>query len=249
MALIDDLIAYWKLDEASGSRADSHGSYTLTDNNTVASATGKINDGADLESGNSEYLSNSSMPIHAATSVSFWYKAESDTGNIQVPYAHDGRMGGTESVYFNFHVNSGLSLAFYMSGSGGNIGADPIPSSTISTGTWYHFVITYDSTNGLVIYRDGSSLYTTGSVGTRAGSTAQPFRIGVDGFGRYTDGIVDEVGYWSRELTSAEVTSLYNSGNGFAYPFASGYEPGQGALSLAALQHNMNFTINMPDEP
>ena len=32
------------------------------------------------------------------------------------------------------------------------------------------------------------------------------------------NGIIDEVGFWNRELTSSEVTDLYNSGAGLAYP-------------------------------
>jgi hypothetical protein len=38
---LTNLISWWSLDEASGSRADKHGANTLTDNNTVLSAAGK----------------------------------------------------------------------------------------------------------------------------------------------------------------------------------------------------------------
>jgi hypothetical protein len=31
--------------------------------------------------------------------------------------------------------------------------------------------------------------------------------------------MLDEVGFWTRALSAAEVTSLYNSGNGLQYPF------------------------------
>jgi len=40
--LTTSLISWWDLDETSGSRADSHGSNTLTDNNTVTSAAGNV---------------------------------------------------------------------------------------------------------------------------------------------------------------------------------------------------------------
>ena len=32
---------------------------------------------------------------------------------------------------------------------------------------------------------------------------------------------IDEVGIWSRTLTSTEVSDLYNSGSGLQYPFSS----------------------------
>jgi len=41
-ALTTSLVSWWDLDEASGARADSHGVNTLTDNNTVTSATGIV---------------------------------------------------------------------------------------------------------------------------------------------------------------------------------------------------------------
>ena len=34
----------------------------------------------------------------------------------------------------------------------------------------------------------------------------------------YYNGILDEIGVWDRELTSTEVTELYNSGSGKQYP-------------------------------
>ena len=33
------------------------------------------------------------------------------------------------------------------------------------------------------------------------------------------DGVIDEVGLWSKVLSATEITDLYNSGAGFAYPF------------------------------
>src|SRR3972149_1905325 len=58
----DDLVAGWKLDESSDgsapvARADVLGVYELTDNNTVASATGKIGNAASFVTANSESLS------------------------------------------------------------------------------------------------------------------------------------------------------------------------------------------------
>ena len=55
--------------------------------------------------------------------------------------------------------------------------------------------------------------------------STNPFAIGV-WTGAFPsgnmDGLIDEVGFWKRTLTSGERTQLYNSGNGLAYPFSSG---------------------------
>ena len=54
--LTDDLVAYWTLDEASGTRSDSVGSSDLTDINTVTSAPGILNGAAQFTAANNEYF-------------------------------------------------------------------------------------------------------------------------------------------------------------------------------------------------
>src|SRR4051812_43478016 len=55
--LLTNLASYWKLEEASGTRADEIGSQTLTDNNTVTQAVGKLGNAAQFTAANSESLS------------------------------------------------------------------------------------------------------------------------------------------------------------------------------------------------
>ena len=89
MALIDNLISYWKLDETSDgsgavTRNDSHSTNHLTDNNTTASGTGKINAGVDFERTNSEYLSradNASLSPTSDISFNFWVNFENAPGS------------------------------------------------------------------------------------------------------------------------------------------------------------------------
>ena len=64
MALTTDLYrAYREMNEASGTRNDSHGANHLTDNNTVGSAPGIVGTAADFEAGSLEYLSIVPMPV------------------------------------------------------------------------------------------------------------------------------------------------------------------------------------------
>jgi hypothetical protein len=84
--------------------------------------------------------------------------------------------------------------------------------------------LTYDTTT-LTGYVDGSSVGTIGA--TTSGSITQSdvTEIGMRGDldvlnpSNCTSGLIDEVGIWSRALTGAEVTSLYNGGAGLQYPF------------------------------
>ncbi len=80
--LLNNLIAHWKLDESSGNRADSHtNGLTLTDNDTVPSATGKVYGlAADIEIGNTEWLSRVSESLLQFGDIDFsfdaWVKRE-----------------------------------------------------------------------------------------------------------------------------------------------------------------------------
>src|SRR5438045_2871876 len=69
--LLDSLVSHWTLNEASGTRVDSHGSNDLTDNNTVASTTGKLGDAANVVRNNVEWLSSSSGDF-ALSSTEDW---------------------------------------------------------------------------------------------------------------------------------------------------------------------------------
>ena len=69
--LLTNLVSYWTLDEASGTRADSHGTNHLTPTNAPVGATGKIGNGCDFESSSAQYLSCASNPTLQTGDVDF----------------------------------------------------------------------------------------------------------------------------------------------------------------------------------
>jgi hypothetical protein len=212
-----NLVSYWGMEEESGTRADSVGSNSLTDNNTVLFSTGIIGNGADFESSNSEYFSitdgsQSGLDFSTDFSFSFWVNYESlPTGGDQMVF-FSKRGGG-----HGYAVKVGASGLFGVNIEGSY---DEASSGGGSTGTWYHFVVEYDKASGLVdIYRNGSYVSTISGLDTTLQDSTANFIIADDGAGRYLDGIMDEVGLWNRLLDTDEITSLYNSGAGLAYPF------------------------------
>ena len=99
-------------------------------------------------------------------------------------------------------------------------------SSTYEINNWHHVVLTIGSDRAGVLYVNGSSAATFSSAFNTGG--LDMFSIAVDyddvvdeedaslGAGnptQYFDGKIDEVAVWNDELTSAEVTAIYNSGN------------------------------------
>ena len=81
------------------------------------------------------------------------------------------------------------------------------------------WTFTYDGTTPR-IYKNGSEVsYDTQATGTLVYYTNNhaPY-MGSDGTTRYFDGKLDEGSLWSRVLSPAEITNLYNSGSGYQIP-------------------------------
>jgi len=228
LALIDNLVSYWALDESSDgsgpvTRVDSHSTNDLTDNNTTASATGIISNGADFEFANSELLTITDAAQTGldfgtgAFSYSLWLKRETLGTTQRILAKDDPSFGYGYTIIF---LSSNVLRA-----SANSSGGEQQPSTTgtiVDTTTFHHVVFTRGATNGVRIYIDGSADVTVASSDFDV-STDDPFALGgrAGGDPSYFDGILDEVGIWNRELTEAEVTSLYNSGAGLAYPFTT----------------------------
>jgi len=221
MALADNLVAYWELEEASGDRVDSHSTYDLTQSGTPSNATGVQGNGVDLELSSSQHLYVAD-PFHISNnlSISSWIKPESFTNN-------DNRWicrwyNQTEYI---LRLNAGKVDVLH-SCSGGTV--QVTGASSLSTGTWYHIVTTYNSTDGLKVYVNNGSPLTAAANGT-INNSVEPFTIGVArssggavAAGTLFDGIVDEVGVWDKTLTTDEVAELYNSGAGMSYADITG---------------------------
>lgn len=210
MSLLTDLVAYWKMDEASGTRIDSHGSIDLTDNNTVGSATGKINNAADFEKDNTESLTSSAAGALfsgvTAFTINLWVNAESLVD-------FQGILGSQNSNTWSLIYRDGTRLRWNVAGT------DQDYSYSLSTSAWVMITVGFDDAgNQTFVSVNGAAKTTSSNTGTPS-TTATLFAIGFNtGTGTlYWDGLVDEVGFWSRVLTDDEISQLYNSGNGLAY--------------------------------
>lgn len=239
MALTTNLTNYWKLDESSGNASDAVDALTLTNTNSVSFSSGKINNGASFVSNSTGKLVSSSTSLISGTSdftLSVWLKLSSGGGFIC-----SRRDGGTYD--WQLVYNSGI---LYWSNNGTNM----FDGSSISLDTnWHHIVITRSSTNSWIMYKDGAQV-STGSLSTNLGTTNH-FTIG-DTYQNNSfafNGMIDEVGVWSRALSSGEVSQLYNSGNGLQYPFTQSYSlaAAYGSYALfgeaAAVGRNISMTV------
>ena len=217
--LLNDLVAYWKLDEASGARADSAGANTLTDNNTVLGATGKIGLGALFAAATTEYLSSADNAALSMGDFDFtiglWFNATTSLTQRTLIAKGDGNT--SNATEYALYLTVGSLQFDVMNGSA----TGSIASAALSLSTWYYALAWYDATANTVNLKINNVAVTPVSYGGGSYDSTHPFNIGRWPVFNlwYYDGIIDEVGIWKRKLTDAEQTALYNSGNGRSWPF------------------------------
>lgn len=234
MALIDNLASYWKLDETSGSRVDSHGSNNLTDNNTVTYDTGKIGNAAQFTSANVETLkitdgaSNPDLSIGTGDfSVAGWIYFDAVTNYRSMVTKYDNSNGNRE--YWLFMHNDGSTVDMKWRVLDATVNNNEVKSTNIGdlvVDTWYFVYAYVDQTaNEIGIsVNDGTVSTETLTITTHNGTGV--FGMGGQNLASDTpaqllDGRIDEVYIANKVLSAQEVTDLYNSGAGFAYPFTA----------------------------
>ena len=134
-----------------------------------------------------------------------------------------GKNNTGDADFCTFYVKSNGKLAAYITTTLPNaLSIDGTNTTTLSTGTWYMLSFTYSNTAGGVVYVNGASDGTF-AAGNPLNTNGNQFFIGYQQTysNRYFNGAIDEVGVWSRALSSTEIAALYNSGSGLQYPFSS----------------------------
>jgi len=204
--LTDGLAAYYKMDDDAASTAvdDEIDAYegTASFNTDDNSVTGKIETALNFVKTSSDYVNIGTHTLGSSGEFSFslWAKATD-------PLAWSCLIGHRDDsplLWRFIGVEADGDVAFYLRTSA--------EISDITAGT-------YDGTD-MELYIDGSSVGTTPH-------TPNPGNL-LNYIGDYAsnanakwNGPIDEVGVWNRALTSDEVTELWNSGDGWSYPFAA----------------------------
>lgn len=174
---------------------DSWGGNDGMDNTSAGYVSGKVGDYAKAFDGTDDYVDVPTypMPSGGPYSVSMWVNYQ--TINT-----------GTAQVAFWFRDNQ--NLIFREDGSGNWSFAGMGVSTSISANTWYHVVATADSNSNGTGYVDGSQVGT----GDVSGSQNQQNRFGqAYNNSQPADLYLDDVGIYDKELSSQEVSNLYNT--------------------------------------
>ena len=213
MSLTDNILAYYKLD---GNSNDSVGSNNGSDTSiSYSSSYGKINQGAYLNN-TSDQISFSDFNLGTGDfTISFWLNPNESTQNRSFIYM---RKSNSPDVRWNIYRGTGATTKIRFNHFNGSTDVYWDSSATISNGTYY-FITYVRSGNTISLYINGSldSSQTGYSGRDFGGATYNGIGIGSSSAICY----IDEIGLWSRALSSTEVSTLYNSGNGIQYPFTT----------------------------
>lgn len=228
MALRDNILAYWKLDDdGSGgvSLVDSTGNgNALTETIPIPLGSGIISGAADFTSASGNVLSTGSgfAPLDSGKSYSGWVYFNNTPTGYQIIFAQAGASDYQSINPFYLESNGTVSSIFTTSNGGWTnfLLTSIVPTS----GTWNHFCTTFTGSEA-TLYWNGSPVASSAYSGSISEPDTNYFVLG--NYPAYPfnplDGRIDEVGVWNRALTSTEVTQLYNSGAGFTYPFVHLY--------------------------
>jgi hypothetical protein len=202
----------------------------MTNQGSVAYVSAKINNGADGSTGaaSKQLLNTTQSPLSytdlaTAFSISLWVKPNQTLTGTDCYWGGVVPSNGVLQKYLDALFTSATNTIRFRHGDSlGNTFFD----TTINpaSGTWYHLVITYSGSTikTYVNNTNTSSGSYTPAVGYAATTTSSSV-LGPDGgvSSQPVNAVIDEYGFWTRELTSGEVSSLYNGGVGLQYPFTT----------------------------
>ncbi len=223
-----NMVSYWKLDEASGNRNDTHGIYGYTPTGSVVGTTGKINNAAAI-SVDANYLNAGDFdPISVDSSHDFalsaWLNFNSQSTNQNIIIS---KAASASTAEFFLRYLGSLNGADYLQFAVGSDSQTVMATGTpISNGVWY-FVVAWQQQGVIGIQVNNGTVYTA-TAGTSYSYGSAGFKIGnnIGGGSISFDGLVDEVGFWKSApgaggALSADIrTALYNAGAGCPDPFA-----------------------------
>jgi len=169
-------------------------------------------------------LSSTGLPF----TVSAW--AYPDTTNNEAIWAFNKTGNNDENLNLLFYGSGGNTKKFYHYGRTSYVGES---TNTFEPGQWHHIVVVVDSSGNGKMFVNGEQ-EAEWSNGTN--TSVNRFSIGqeYDGTGStasdFFDGKIDEVAIWNVVLSAADVTALYNSGNGLKASANSGNYDNSGDL-------------------
>ena len=206
------LVGYWKFDEGTGTTAlDSSGNNnTGTWQGTLGSqwTTGKVGRAGQFNGINNSVSSNSSV-FNTGSSQNFSLMLWSRVDAATIGASCNKGVWGIPSYGFLFNPGLGNKYRFEFKPTSGVISVDSI---SITIGSWNHIAVTVDRGGNLISYTNGiqSNSASLASASGQSADNASSFNCG-QGAPGYFNGRIDDVRFYNRTLSAAEILSIYNA--------------------------------------
>lgn len=214
--LMTSIVSYYKFASGAGLVDSINTAYNLTDHGTVTFPTSGAPQGNSAAfNGSSQYLSLASAynPNGANFSVNIWLKA-TDYSNTQATAWLLDENTQADSMNIQYNGSNGNVIGWNW---GVNATYGKLNSTFASTGTWAMFTLTSDGTT-ISGYLNGSSTPFAQVNKGNLPSMSYLLEFGFNTFPNtapyYWKGSVAQYGFWSKVLSSTEITDLYNAGAG-----------------------------------
>lgn len=218
-SLLTDLLAFWKLNESSGSALDELSTYTGTLRNApTQGSTGNFDTCYTFAAASAQRVTFSSLPAAIGSSdfsISAWvYVTTAGAGTWGVLGNWD------DPPYFYITFLNGTSIRARFNFASTNIDIDYTGGYSINT--WYNIILTSDRDGLAKLYLNGSQVGSSLDISSGSGvniDNTTEFCIGSIGrwiSGYYFDGRIDEVAIWTKVLSTSEITTLQTD----TYPFS-----------------------------
>ena len=213
-------LAYWRLDESSGSSANDamsnnlDGTYYGSPSKGYPGATHNDDhtavrfDGVD----DSVQVPYNSAFSSAALTLEAWMRSTGRSGNLQLLMSRDGTSGHGIYVYNN-QLKGRLKV-------GGSL-VTLLGPNDVMDGRWHHVALTFDGTTAR-LYFDGDQQSSATPTGSLAALTSTALRFGDSPVGDRFVGDLDEVAIYDHALSSQEVKSHFDAAQGAGLQCAGG---------------------------
>lgn len=210
--LLEGLVSWWQMEEASGVRYDSHGFSHLSDINTVGIGLGAVGNGAVFIAANNEQLSTASTAVYTAgNDYTIALYADFTTSSSGLTYLAIRQLTGTGPYEYQIYYNSGY-FYFRISDSSGSPNYSTGSNCNALTIPGQAFIIASLESNIPTLWCNGQLTQAAGGPTTAYSNPSLVTYIGRGHTTSTNNILLDEVAYWSRALNQDEKEFLYNGG-------------------------------------
>ena len=232
MVTTTDLISYWKMDESSGDMIDAHGSNDGTVNGATQNvADGILNTCYSFDGSNDEVTvpDDATLDISTNFSAFIWIKNNNAASTNDNDFAFC-RWDHNNNRQWAIASNPSGGVRIYL-GTSTTVRKQYNTTTDLTDDTWHLIGFTFDS-GTLKVYVDGVERTTgddlvksTDLSITTIDATNEPLTVGArqrnGNEENFFNSNIDEISFWGRTLSDTDISDLWNSGNGLAYPFSA----------------------------